>query len=78
MAFTKERKLEIAERSYRLLVDKLGVPPENIMFDALVFPAATSKDKSVKTALETVEAIAALKKKYPEINKPIELGKLDD
>ena len=37
-AFTRERKLEVAERSYRLLTQKYKIPPEDIIIDPLVFP----------------------------------------
>jgi len=40
-AFTRERKLGIAERSVRLLEEKYGIPREDIILDALVFPCAT-------------------------------------
>jgi len=38
-AFTRERKLEIAQRSYKLLTEKYGLGPEDIIFDPLVFLA---------------------------------------
>src|SRR5499425_377621 len=44
-AFTRERKLEIALRSYELLTGKYGLAPEDIIFDPLVFPCATGDDK---------------------------------
>ena len=40
-AITRTRKLEIAERSYRLLKEEYGIEPEDIFFDALVFPIGT-------------------------------------
>ncbi len=40
MAVTRERKLEVAERSYDLLVHKYGLDPRDILFDPLVFPVA--------------------------------------
>src|SRR5580693_1917233 len=40
-AFTRERKLAIAQRSYQLLTAKYGIPPEDIIIDPLVFPCAT-------------------------------------
>src|SRR5262249_2087669 len=40
-AITRARKLEIAQRSYELLTTKYGVAPEDIIFDALVFPVGT-------------------------------------
>ena len=38
-AFTRERKLAVAERSVKLLTAKYGIPPEDIIIDPLVFPA---------------------------------------
>ena len=40
-AVTRERKLQIAERSFKLLTEKYGVEPEDIIFDPLVFPVGT-------------------------------------
>src|SRR5512143_1313952 len=40
-AFTRERKLAVAERSVRLLTEKYGIPPEDLILDPLVFPCAT-------------------------------------
>ena len=40
-AITRERKLAIAERSFKLLTEKYGVEPEDIIFDPLVFPVGT-------------------------------------
>src|SRR5579885_969281 len=43
-AFTRERKLEIAKRSYELLTTKYDIAPEDIVFDPLVFPCATGDE----------------------------------
>src|ERR1700681_3760256 len=40
-AFTRERKLAVAQRSVDLLVNKYGIAPEDIIIDPLVFPCAT-------------------------------------
>src|SRR5438105_6822514 len=40
-AFTRERKLAVAERTYELLTGKYGMHPEDIIIDPLVFPCAT-------------------------------------
>src|SRR5256884_6712561 len=52
-AFTRERKLAIAERSYKLLTEKYGFAPEDIIFDALVFPCATGDENYIGGAVET-------------------------
>ncbi|HEU5322235.1 MAG TPA: homocysteine S-methyltransferase family protein, partial [Methylomirabilota bacterium] len=41
MAVTRERKLAIAERSYRILTEQYGVPARDLIFDPLVFPVGT-------------------------------------
>ena len=66
MGVTRERKLEIARRSYTLLTEKYGVPPEDLIFDPLVFPCGTGDEKYVGSAAETVEGIRAIKAAFPE------------
>lgn len=66
MAVTRERKLEIAERSYDLLTKKYGIKPQDIYFDPLVFPCATGDENYIGSAAETIEGIRLIKKKYPE------------
>src|SRR6266446_1372471 len=56
-AFTRERKLAIAQRSYNLLTEKYGLAPEDIIFDPLVFPCATGDENYIGGAVETVEGI---------------------
>src|SRR6201981_265993 len=56
-AFTRERKLGIAQRSYKLLTEKYGLGPEDIIFDPLVFPCATGDENYIGGAVETVEGI---------------------
>ncbi len=66
-AFTRERKLEVAERSYRLLTQKYKIPPEDIIIDPLVFPCATGDANYIGGAVETIEAIRALKQTLPYV-----------
>ncbi len=66
-AFTRERKLAIAERSYALLTGKYGIPPENIIFDPLVFPCATGDENYIGGAVETIEGIRLIKEKIPYV-----------
>jgi 5-methyltetrahydrofolate--homocysteine methyltransferase len=66
-AFTRERKLEVAERSYRLLTQKYGIPPEDIVIDPLVFPCATGDANYVGGSVETIEAIRLIKETLPYI-----------
>ena len=66
MAVTRQRKLEVARRSYTLLTEKYGVPAEDILFDPLVFPCGTGDEKYVGSAEETVEGIRLIKNEFPE------------
>ena len=66
MAVTRERKLEVARRSYTLLTEKYGFPPEDIIFDPLVFPCGTGDAKYVGSADETIEGIRLIKAAFPE------------
>ena len=64
-AITRERKLEVAERSYRLLTEKYGVPPEDIIFDPLVFPVGTGDQTYVGAGVETIEGVRLIKAALP-------------
>ncbi|WP_318616183.1 methionine synthase [Sporosarcina sp. YIM B06819] len=65
MAVTRERKLEVAQRSYDLLVNKWGLAPEDIIFDPLVFPVGTGDEQYIGSAVETIEGIRLIKEKMP-------------
>ncbi|WP_407637453.1 methionine synthase [Calidifontibacillus oryziterrae] len=67
MAVTAERKLEIAERAYKLLVNKYGLNPEDIIFDPLVFPVGTGDEQYIGSANETVKGIQLIKEKLPRV-----------
>jgi 5-methyltetrahydrofolate--homocysteine methyltransferase len=66
MAVTRQRKLEVARRSYTLLTEKYGFPAEDILFDPLVFPCGTGDAKYVGSAVETIEGIRLIKAEFPE------------
>lgn len=66
MAVTAERKLEIARRSYDLLVHTYGLNPRDLIFDPLVFPAGTGDKQYFGAAKETVEGIRLIKEAMPE------------
>ena len=65
MAVTRQRKLDIAKRSYTLLTEKYGLSGEDLIFDALVFPAGTGDKNYVASAPETIEAVHLIKKELP-------------
>jgi len=66
-AFTRERKLAIAQRSYKLLTEKYGLAPEDIIFDPLVFPCATGDENYIGGAVETMEGIRLIKHALPDV-----------
>ncbi len=51
-----ERRLEIAQRSYDVLVNKVGFPSEDIIFDLNIFPVATGMDEHRRNAIDFIEA----------------------
>lgn len=66
-AFTRERKLAVAQRSVELLTTKYGIPAEDIVIDPLVFPCATGDENYIGGAVETIEAIRLIKEKIPHV-----------
>jgi 5-methyltetrahydrofolate--homocysteine methyltransferase len=66
-AFSRERKLEVAQRSHRLLTEKFGIHAENIIFDPLVFPCATGDENYIGGAVETIEGIRLVKQHIPYV-----------
>ncbi|MBC7928068.1 MAG: homocysteine S-methyltransferase family protein, partial [Bryobacteraceae bacterium] len=64
-AFTRERKLAVAQRSVDLLTTKFGIPPEDIIIDPLVFPCATGDENYIGGAVETIEALRLIKQHIP-------------
>ncbi|KIL48261.1 methionine synthase [Jeotgalibacillus soli] len=65
MGVTAERKLEIAKRSYKILVENYGLAPTDIIFDPLVFPVGTGDEQYIGSAKATVEGIRLLKEEMP-------------
>jgi 5-methyltetrahydrofolate--homocysteine methyltransferase len=66
-AFTRERKLAVAQRSVDLLTTKYGIEPEDIIIDPLVFPCATGDENYIGGAVETIEAIRLIKQQIPYV-----------
>jgi len=66
-AFTRERKLAVAQRSVDLLTSKYGIAAENVIIDTLVFPCATGDENYVGGAVETIEAIRLIKREIPYV-----------
>ncbi|PLT33167.1 methionine synthase [Bacillus sp. V5-8f] len=66
MALTAENKLEVAKRSYDLLVNKYGLNGNDLIFDPLVFPVGTGDEQYIGSASETVKGIQLIKEQLPE------------
>ena len=65
MAVTVERKLEVARRCHRILVEDHGMRPEDLWWDPLVFPCGTGDESYVGAARATLEAVGRLKELFP-------------
>ena len=66
MGVSAEKKLEIAKRSYDLLVNKYKVPAQDLIFDPLVFPVGTGDEQYIGSAKATVDGIRMIKEALPE------------
>ena len=64
-AVTRQRKLDVALRSYGLLTEKYGVAPEDLIFDPLVFPAGTGDENYVGSGEETIEGVRLIRDALP-------------
>ncbi|MDT8825640.1 methionine synthase [Vibrio vulnificus] len=64
-ADTRERKLEICTKAYRVLVDEVGFPPEDVIFDPNIFAVATGIDEHNNYAVDFIEAVADIKRDLP-------------
>ncbi|PRD68513.1 methionine synthase [Malikia spinosa] len=64
-ADTYQRKIEICERAYRLLVDEVGFPPEDIIFDPNIFAIATGIEEHDNYAVDFINATRWIKQNLP-------------
>ena len=64
-ADTAARKIEICTRAYRKLVDDIGFPPEDIIFDPNIFAVATGIEEHDNYAVDFIEATRAIKDSLP-------------
>ena len=64
-ADTYERKTEICERAYRILVDEVGFPPEDIIFDPNIFAIATGIEEHDNYAVDFINATRWIKQHLP-------------
>jgi len=64
-ADTADRKVEICERAYRILVDQVGFPAEDIIFDPNIFAVATGIEEHDNYAVDFIEATRRIKQLLP-------------
>ena len=64
-ADTRERKIEICRRAYKLLTETVGFPPEDIIFDPNIFAVATGIEEHNNYAVDFIEACADIKAELP-------------
>ncbi len=64
-ADTADRKVEICTRAYRILVDQVGFPPEDIIFDPNIFAVATGIEEHDNYAVDFIEAVRRIKASLP-------------
>ncbi|WP_020212165.1 methionine synthase [Flavobacterium rivuli] len=64
-ADTYNRRIEICKRSYDILVDKVGFPPEDIIFDPNIFPVATGMEEHRRNALDFFDATKWIRTNLP-------------
>ena len=64
-ATTYQRKIEICERAYRLLTEKAGMAPEDIIFDVNILSIGTGVEEHAKYAIDFIEAVRWIKENLP-------------
>jgi 5-methyltetrahydrofolate--homocysteine methyltransferase len=64
-ADTAARKIEICTRAYRILTEKVGVPPEDIIFDPNIFAVATGIEEHNNYGVDFIEATRTIRQTLP-------------
>ncbi|OWR13206.1 methionine synthase [Chryseobacterium sp. VAUSW3] len=75
MAFDEEgqadnydRRIEICKRSYKILTEIVGFPPEDIIFDLNIFPVATGMEEHRRNAIDFIEATKWVRENLPHVS----------
>ncbi|SDR68444.1 methionine synthase (B12-dependent) [Polaribacter sp. KT25b] len=63
-----DRRIEIAKKSYDILVNEVGFPSEDIIFDLNIFPVATGMDEHRKNAIDFIEATRWVRQNLPNVS----------
>ncbi len=64
-ADTQQRKVEICQRSYKILTEEVGFPPEDIIFDPNIFAVATGIEEHNNYAVDFIEATRIIRQTCP-------------
>ena len=67
MALTAEKKTAIAKRIFELAVNKYGIRPVDLIFDALTLPISTGQEEYRTAGMETLKAIKQIKHELPDV-----------
>ncbi|WP_127584570.1 methionine synthase [Paenibacillus koleovorans] len=65
-AVSSDKRFAVAKRGYELLTQKYGIPPEDIIFDPMVFPVGTGDAQYLGSGSETIEAVRKIKEAFPK------------
>lgn len=63
-----QRRIEIARRSYGILTEEVGFPPEDIIFDLNIFPVGTGMEEHRRNAIDYIEATRWVKQNLPHVS----------
>jgi len=63
-----QRRIEIAERSYKILVEVVNFPSEDIIFDLNIFPVATGMDEHKRNAIDFIDATRWVRQNLPNVS----------
>ncbi len=67
MALTAEKKIAVARRIYDLAVNKYGMRPVDLIFDALTLPISTGQEEYRSAGVETLKAVEGIKRELPDV-----------
>lgn len=67
-AVTRDSKVAICRRAYKLLTEKVGFPPHDIIFDTNILTIATGMEEHNNYAVEFIEACKLIKKEMPQVH----------
>ena len=76
MAKTKEKKVEIADRMFKLATEKHGINPKDIIFDLLTFTIGSGDEEYYTAGMELIEAIREVQIMHPEVGTTLGLSNI--